>query len=227
MKKIALLLIAHCITNLVYPQCTSGTEYLGTAPTSTNDGFIQDIAFGIEEGEFVTISSLIMGDDSEFTSNRTALPNTDYITITQDDISNTVIAHGYSPITINTIGFTIIRMHINLDDNCTTDTDFHDATIQSLTVAPTTCHKPEDLKISYLSDIRIDFFWTAPSVNTPGGYEWEIVPAGNAQGVGVVAFGSTLAPTTTDSSGNVLTANTSYDLYLRSNGSWDGNGFSR
>lgn len=178
MKKITFIFVTLCITNLTFSQCISSKEYTGPAPTSTNDGFVQEIAFGIEAGEFAAINSLIIGDDYEFTSNRTATPNNDYITIT--DESNTVIAHGITPLTINSITVTIVRMHIHLDAGCNTDADFHDATIQSLTNAPT-CYKPEIPGITYKPDTRIDFFWSAPSMSTPTGYDWEIVPSGNAQ----------------------------------------------
>ncbi len=217
MKKITFLLIALYLTHFSFAQCIESTEFPASATTSTNDGFVQQIAFNNEAGEFATINSLIIGDDYEFTSTRTAIYNDDYITIT-DEFDNH-IAWGYSPLTVNSISATIIRMHISLNADCNNEAELRVTTIQSLTNAPT-CYKPESPGISFKSHNRIDFFWSAPSLSTPIGYDWEIV-SGNTQGVDVIVFGST-ATTSASSSGEDLAVGTSYSIFIRSDCDTDG-----
>nr|WP_321230436.1 T9SS type A sorting domain-containing protein [uncultured Psychroserpens sp.] len=67
--------------------------------------------------------------------------------------------------------------------------------------------------IDALTDISIDFSWTAPVTGTPVGYNWEIVEDGTGQGGTILASGSTAG--TTASSGDVLTLNTTYNVFVQ------------
>ncbi len=81
---------------------------------------------------------------------------------------------------------------------------------------PPTCFPIDGVPtIDLITDVLLDFSWNAPTGGTtPVGYNWEIVPDGNAPGVGTVASGSTGAGVTSASSGSVLVAATDYDLYI-------------
>ena len=215
MKKITLIILLSFVSYFTYSQCPPNSSE-NASVVSTNDGFVQILASDVETFEFVTVTNLSIGDNYLFTSSRSG--NDDYITIT--NTSNAVIASGVSPLQINNISINSIRIHIRVDATCITDLFFHTLTLLDLTLEPTTCQKPElnSLGISYKSDTRIDIFWNEPVYGSvPSGYDWEIVPDGNSPGVGTVASGFVSAPTTTFSTGNVLSPSTTYDIYLRSN----------
>lgn len=67
--------------------------------------------------------------------------------------------------------------------------------------------------IDDLTDVSIDFSWTAPATGTPVGYNWEIVEDGTGQGGTILASGSTAG--TTASSGDVLTLDTTYNVFIQ------------
>jgi len=80
------------------------------------------------------------------------------------------------------------------------------------------CPEVGSVFIEYLTDVSGDFIWS-----DVGGlsYEWEVQPDGTAQGtVGAPASGSTT--TSQFSTGNVLQANTPYDIFIQTNCGSDG-----
>ncbi|MFD2552144.1 choice-of-anchor J domain-containing protein [Bizionia sediminis] len=89
------------------------------------------------------------------------------------------------------------------------------ATSFDLCVYPSpTCYVPEDLAASFVAPDGVNLSWSAPTDGTtPVGYNWEIVPQGNAQGIGVIDSGSV---TVTNASATGLTPETLYDLYVQS-----------
>lgn len=76
--------------------------------------------------------------------------------------------------------------------------------------APPSCNNPSSPTISNVTSSSADASWTTGIVTTE--YNWEVVPQGNGQGVGVVASGNT---STTMASISGLTANTDYDFYVK------------
>ncbi|WP_299368549.1 GEVED domain-containing protein [Winogradskyella sp.] len=90
--------------------------------------------------------------------------------------------------------------------------DFGDVTFCLGT--PPTCFEPTDLGASFSPPTSANISWIAPTDGTaPSGYNWEVVPAGNGQGMGVISSGSTANLTDTATG---LTADTLYDLYVQS-----------
>ena len=73
-----------------------------------------------------------------------------------------------------------------------------------------TCPSPNGLTASEMTTTTARLAWNPASGAT--GYDWEVVPLGNAQGSGVIANGNT-ADTTVVASG--LSAATSYDAYVQ------------
>ncbi|MFL1013650.1 MopE-related protein [Flavisericum labens] len=215
MKRIVVFMIAVFLSYHVFPQCENTEEYLNPIPggVDINDGEEHQIAPGIAAGEYVVINGLNASNHYRFTSNRTNIPNADYITI-YDASNNNLLANKTTPLELDPINATSIEIHINLDAGCVTDDEFHDLTIQNLTNA--TCNMPgAPGGITYKSDDQIDFYWGAPALSTPTGYDWRVVLAGNDPDT-FVASGSTVAPTTNASTGAVLSAGTSYHIYVRS-----------
>ena len=213
MNKFLLLIIALLIISFGYAQCIETVKYPDANVTSTNDGFVQTIANNNYAGEYAVIVNIISGHNYEFTSTPTSSSNMDFITIR--DEFGALITSGNSPLEV-VLNATTVQMHISLDSSCSNESEFRVTTIQNLTNAPT-CYNPEVPigEITYKSNNRVDFSWSAPNEGpTPIEYDWEIVPQGNDQGVDVVAFGSTTLNEA--SSGETLTPNTNYSIWLRS-----------
>ena len=78
--------------------------------------------------------------------------------------------------------------------------------------APPPCSEPTNVVADLLLDTSLDFSWDAAAFGTVTGYDWEVVPDGNLQGVGVVDSGSTAG---LSASATGLTAATAYDIYIR------------
>ncbi|WP_345013629.1 putative metal-binding motif-containing protein, partial [Aestuariibaculum suncheonense] len=218
MRKIILSVCIFCISYALFSQCDNKTAYDGTpvpVGVDINDGEVHQIAYGIEAGEYVVINGLNSTDTYQFTSNRTDSnnPNTDYITIYGS--SSQLIANQTSPITKSSIGTSSIEIHVNLNSICDSDIDFHTLTIQNITAA--TCNMPgAPGGVTYKSDTRIDFYWSPPELSTPLGYDWQIVLSGNDPDINVKASGSTIAPISNASSGDVLMPGALYWIYVRS-----------
>jgi hypothetical protein len=103
---------------------------------------------------------------------------------------------------------------VYLDASCTTDDINLTVTMLNNTVAPTTCQMPENPRISYRSDTRIDFYWDPPSVgDSPVSYDWEAVPDGGTQGGGNPSGTVSMA----SASATGLTFSTPYTFFIRSN----------
>jgi len=216
---ISFLLLSLFFTGYIYSQCTSNSEY-GLYETN-NSGFIESVSTLVSPGKYMTISN-ILENEYTFTAIHSVITD-DYIVLT--DSSDNILEQGVSPISYTfmpgDITGGIIRLHLFLDAACNTDDINLSVTILNETVAPTTCQLPENPGISYRSDTRIDFNWEAPSIgDTPSSYNWEAVPAGNAQGVGIVDSGNTIV---TNASATGLTNNTFYVFYMRSNCGVNGN----
>jgi len=73
------------------------------------------------------------------------------------------------------------------------------------------CTTPSNLSASNVTGTTADLSWDA--VAGVGGYNWEVVPAGNGQGVGVVSSGSVA---TNMASASGLTDLTDYEFYVQS-----------
>ena len=219
MKKTTTLLFAFLFSGSIFSQCISILEYGSYA--SVNSGFIENVTSIVTVGEFITVTN-ILENDYIFTATHSGTIN-DYIVLT--DSSDNVLAQGVSPLSYtilsgdNTGG--TIRLHLFLNASCVTDDFDLNVTLLNATVAPTTCQPPENPRVSYRSDTQIDFNWDPPSIgDSPVSYDWEAVPSGNAQGVGVVDSGNTIS---TNASATGLSSNTFYSFYIRSNCNGNGN----
>ncbi|WP_051238754.1 MopE-related protein [Gaetbulibacter saemankumensis] len=218
MKNILPILLLLFIYNFSHAQCTNKTLYNGTVipnGININDGEVHQIAYGIEAGEYIVLTGLNTGDSYKFTSIRSDInnPNNDYLTIYNE--SGQVIASQTAPLNINPLGTSNIEIHINLNfPGCEVEELAHTLTIQNLSAA--TCNMPRAPGgITFKSDTRIDFYWSPPELSTPLGYDWRITLK-DASPDNYMVSGSTMAPETNASSGNVLTPGETYWIYVRS-----------
>ncbi len=83
---------------------------------------------------------------------------------------------------------------------------------------PLSCFPPTALTATTISSTSANFSWTAPTTAPSSGYQWEVRSsgAGGSGATGLVDSGSTTAGITTATSA-ILTANSTYTLYVRSN----------
>lgn len=81
-----------------------------------------------------------------------------------------------------------------------------------------TCEVVTGVTVSQ-EDVQANLSWTAPTVGTPTGYNWEIQPDGSAQGTAGAITGTTA---TTSATATGLMASTAYDLFVQTNCGGDG-----
>jgi hypothetical protein len=172
MKKITLLLILLLISFSGYSQCIGTFEYPTPATVSNNDGNLQEITTCNFGGDFASLTGLTIGQDYEFTS---ALA-TDYLTLT--DASNNVIVSGTSPLIVNAIAFSDVRLHVHTNATCGTDFACRVTNLQctSCTPAPTPdCATAPITPVDGATVPAYDLFtlsWTAPASGpTPTSYD--------------------------------------------------------
>lgn len=128
MKKITLFLLL-LLSVAVKAQCIGSYQYPEDSVISNNYGtpqLIDDSWFGPcnYAGEFAVITSLQIGEDYVFDSD---LPV--YFTVTSSD-NSTVIAEGFSPLTVTGITVTEVNLNIHTDSDCGEDTECKAITVQ-------------------------------------------------------------------------------------------------
>lgn len=118
----------RCLTCAIPPasSCFSIDQYPVDPVVLNNDGSVETIETCNYAGEYAVLNGLTLGKDYEFTSN-----GGDNITIT--DTSNNVIAFGYSPLTVSSIGYTEVRVHFHVTGNCETESNCRITTVQCTT----------------------------------------------------------------------------------------------
>ncbi|WP_282136887.1 putative metal-binding motif-containing protein, partial [Seonamhaeicola maritimus] len=213
MIKNTLILLTLSFSFFTYAQnCNSNTKAGDYVAQNSED--TENVTNTIYAGEYVEVTNL---SDEEYTFTSSYLGSDDYITI-RNSSGATIISQGTSPLThtfqSSEIPDDTIRLIIHLNSGCSSDSNTHTVTLQKVP----TCYKPENPRVSYLSNRRIDFYWDVPSSGpAPVDYDWEIGLPGFTPGTGNhVAQGSTGGPTNA-SSNDVLTPSETYQVAIRSN----------
>jgi len=208
MRKITLVLLV-LMSYYGHSQCTNGFEYPASA-AAVNDGTSQEIATDNWPGDFFALTGLTIGEDYLFSMVEGATHK--YITVIDAADGTTVLTHGSSPLTVNAITVGAVQLHYTEDAGCTTNSNSHTTSYTNLSQAPS-CGAPTGLAVTPI-DISADLSWTAPAVGTPVDYNWEVVPQGNPQGVGVIDSGTVVATMVTATG---LVAATPYSYYVQTN----------
>uniref|UniRef100_UPI0021D45C4B putative metal-binding motif-containing protein n=1 Tax=Aestuariivivens sediminicola TaxID=2913560 RepID=UPI0021D45C4B len=211
MNKITCLLFVLISVWSYAQNCDSNT--LNGSYMATNSGDTEQITNTIYAGEYQTVTNILT---EEYTFTSSYLTNSDYITIRNAD-GTAVLAEGDSPLTYTFQAADIptgeIRVIIHLSNSCDGDSNTHTVTL----IKVPTCYKPEDPRVSYLSNKRIDFNWMAPSTGpTPVDYEWEIGLSGFTPGTGSHVVNGSTGGGTNATSGETLTPSTTYQVAIRS-----------
>src|SRR5690554_1315070 len=183
-----------------FAQCINGTSYLTV--TSNNSGDVQSIGTCMFTSEYNNLSGFIIGEDYIFTATQSGVDV--YITIT--DTSNTVIEHGPSPLTVNNITASSVRLHATNDAACGSSSTCTATTMQFIL----SCPQPVSLTAFNTSENSADLEWTEEGTATAWDIEWGtlgFIPTGTPTITGVTTNPYTLTG---------LTTATSYQFYVRS-----------
>jgi hypothetical protein len=181
-------------------QCINSTSF-GTI-TSDNAGQIQQISGCTYSTEYNTINGLLVGENYIFTATDQGVDK--YVSIT--DASNVSIAHGPSPLIVNAITATTVRLHVSNSAACDGGSVCHVTTVQFLA----DCPAPVGLGVTNLTTISATANWTGVGPGTA--WDLEYGPTGFTQGSGTLV--TNLAAATYNFIN--LTAATTYQFYVRS-----------
>ena len=191
MKKITFLLFVMLFyTAMNYAQCINTNAYPSESIVSDNSGDYQQINSCVYTGDFSTVSNITVGSTYTFEIRSEGTPVTKYLTVT--DISNNVLAHGTTPLTVNSITETSIRLHYTEDATCTTE-QWCLAPYIKVTLD---CPFPTDIQISNVTTTSASFNWTPGDAETM----WEVMV--------LPLSGEAPTPTT---SGTAVTTNPTYN----------------
>lgn len=192
-----------------YSQCIRTNWYPGdTTIESNNLGSPQQIDDGIwTSNDYSQLSNFVIGLDYVFTCTLNSSGANKYITVT--DWDNNVLAFGPSPLTVESITSTQIRIHYSDNEACGQTQSSHTATITALI----NCLPPLNLAVSNVTTTNATFTWEPQGEET----EWEVL----------VLEASLPAPTSTTNgievennpeyNTTVLESANQYYFYVRSN----------
>lgn len=195
-----MLFLVAFVPYLSNGQCINSTSF-GTL-LSNNTGQIQEISTCTYSTEYNTINGLIVGENYIFTATNAGVDK--YVSIT--DASNVSIAHGPSPLIVNAITATTVRLHVSNSSACDGGSICHVTTVQFLA----DCPSPVGLGVTNLDTTTATANWTPVGPGTA--WDLEYGPTGFTQGTGTLV--TNLAAATYNFIG--LTSATTYQFYVRS-----------
>lgn len=172
-----------------HAQCFRTSMFPATAVVSNNLGFPQVVNGTPYTSEYSQITNLMVGNDYSFSCQLASSGVQKYITVT--DLSNTVIAHGPSPLTVEAITATQVRLHYSDNAACGSTAQGHTITIQAVL----DCIPPVGLAVSDITTTNATFTWEPSGEETA----WQVL----------VVLNGTEAPAAT-TSGTDVTDNATY-----------------
>ena len=164
MKKLLLLLLTFFASAFIWQanaQCVNSFAY-GSATIS--GGAVTTISYCNYEEEYSTISGITAGETYEFTSDAGS-----YITVYQDGVSSTLLAHGYSPVSVVAATSGNIYPHWTVDAACITEADCITTTVQWTSWTPPP--PPANDSCSNAVPILCGDTYTGSTVNATAGDE--------------------------------------------------------
>ncbi|WP_333599878.1 T9SS type A sorting domain-containing protein [Flavobacterium sp.] len=216
MKKITLslwqqlaILFLLLTSSFAGAQCIRTTPYLSVA--SNNSGVPQTIATCAYGTEYCTVTGLLPGANYLFSeqSGSTGGAGT-HLFLTVTDLSNNVLAYGTSPLTINAINTTDVRLHFADDANCAGASTCRNSQVQYLA----TCQAPTATVFSAITLNSATVSWTASATTPANGYEYYYATSNTAPTAATTPSGSVAAGVTTVDL-NGLSSGTTYYVWER------------
>ncbi|GGD16717.1 GEVED domain-containing protein [Flavobacterium orientale] len=198
-KKWYLLFLLASISYFSNGQCVNTIPYL--TETSNNSGNVQNISSCTYSTEYNTINGLVIGENYIFTATSDGVDK--YVSITDTD--NVTIAHGSSPLVVNSITVTAVRLHVTNSAACDGGSICHVTTIQLLA----DCPAPVSLDVIGLSTTGATLFWTPIGTETA----WDLQYGLTGFDLGTGTFQNNLASANFDAIN--LLPGTTYQFYVR------------
>lgn len=200
-KTILLFILLFVFVNIGYSQCIRSIQNPGFNVVSNNLGFTQQITAYSFSNEFSQLSGLLTGTDYLFTyANK-------YITVT--DWSNNVIAQGESPLTVEDITSTQIRLHYSESQNC----EYLEIYTQSSIQALLSCPAPVNYTVSEINTTTATFNWDAQGEES----DWQVLVVTTGSAAPTAAtVGMDVTVNSFYTYENLLPA-TKYQFYVRAN----------
>ncbi|WP_432672693.1 choice-of-anchor J domain-containing protein [Flavobacterium sp. SM2513] len=206
-KNTFILLLLLLYTALNYGQCINTNAYPSESIVSDNSGDFQEINTCVYTGDYSTISNITVGSTYTFELRSEGQPVEKYITVT--DVSNNVLAQGASPLIVNAISQTSVRLHYTEDAACGTA----QLCLGSYFKVTLACPFPTAIQITGVTTTNATFNWTPGDAETM----WEVLvlPAsGDAPSANTIGTAVTANPTYTYTA---LQTGQSYKFYIRAN----------
>ncbi|WP_298138171.1 T9SS type A sorting domain-containing protein [Flavobacterium sp.] len=201
-KKI-MVLFALFLSVLSYGQCVNPTQF--GSVVSNNSGTPQIITTCAYSSEYNNVTGLVVGENYIFTAQLgfdTTGPHR-YVSIT--DVNNVSIAHGPSPLVVNAITASAIRLHVSDNATCGQTSTCHTTTVQFLA----DCPAPITLGANSITTSGANVTWTPVGTETLWDIEYGI--QGFTPGTGTLI--TNVSATNYTLSG--LNSGTNYQFYVR------------
>lgn len=135
-------------------QCINNSQYPWSPVILQNSGAQEYISNCTWTMEFAYLMNVAPNIGYIFTCNQNG--SAKYITVTS--VANEVIAHGISPLTVQNIPYSEIRVHYSEDETCGVETNCADTFVQAVL----SCMPPTNLNATVLSSSSAELTWTAP-----------------------------------------------------------------
>jgi hypothetical protein len=208
MKKITLIVLLILSCTISSAQCIR-TNLYGTIVSNNSGNFQTIVPCAFSSSDFSEISGLISGGNYIFTAQVGSVVGAGspiYITIT--DVSNAVIQHGPSPLTVNGISATTVRVHYSNNAACGGSSSCTNSQVKYVT----NCIVPLGLTSSSITTTTAIINWTAPTPAPADGYDYYVSTTNTAP----AAVPTGTVTTGTSVSLSSLAIGTNYYIWVRS-----------
>lgn len=207
MKKISFLIIfIFAIATKNNAQCTFATQAPSTTIVANNSGTVQNISSFAFAKNYAKLSNLIIAGKYIFNCNAGSVNK--YITVT--DLNNTVIAFGTSPLTVESITSSDVKVHYYETVECGTNWSTLSLSFQYVVPA---CPSSTNLAVSNVTTNGASFTWT-PGTDVTA---WEVLVLVNTAAAPTATTAGTVVTTTPSFDTSNLEPGTAYHFYVRSN----------
>jgi hypothetical protein len=206
-KNTFILLLLLFYTALNYGQCINTNAYPSESIVSDNSGDFQEINSCVYTGDYSTVSNITVGSTYTFDLRSEGQSVVKYITVT--DVSNNVLAQGATPLSVDAISETSVRLHYTEDATCATQ-QWCLASYVKKTLA---CPFPTNVLITGVTTTNATFNWTPGDAETM----WEVLVLPIADDAPTASTTGTAVTGTPSYNYTNLSTGQSYKFYLRAN----------
>lgn len=151
MKKITLYFFLLFSVVSGSAQCIATSQYPTGDVISENEGAVQQISDCNYAGEYAVVTNLIIGNNYQFAATG-GIGN--YITVTTT--SNVVIASGASPLIVNAISSTDVRVHFFTDASCGSEEECRETSVQCISPSCVPVPPPANDECSNAVTLAVD-----------------------------------------------------------------------